>query len=89
MAKVNIRLVWNPESRKRDIIVDYQSDADAMSFEHEDDHKNFINKLIEGGLVKAQEAGVLILERDTESQVEWQSDDNSALNIGESNKNNN
>ena len=65
MPRVNIKLCWNPQTRRRDITIDYVSDADALPIEHETDHKAIINKLIEGGLVVANEIGAIKIERDS------------------------
>ncbi len=70
MAKVNITLVWNSETRKRDIVVDYTSDADALPMEHEADHKKLLDRLIEGGLLKVEEAGLLRVRREQEAGVD-------------------
>ncbi len=70
MAKVEITLVWNSETRKRDILVDYTSDAGALPMEHEADHKKLLDSLIEGGLLKAEEAGQLLLSRGNEGAVD-------------------
>ncbi len=75
MAKVKLSLVWNKKTRKRDIIVDYLSDGDALAMEHESDHKALINQLIEGGLLQAEEAGLVITQRETESRVDVSSED--------------
>ncbi|VAW72278.1 hypothetical protein MNBD_GAMMA12-1687 [hydrothermal vent metagenome] len=86
MAKVKLSLVWNKETRKRDIIVDYLSDGDALAMEHESDHKALINKLIEGGLLQAEEAGLVITQRETEKVVDVSSEDAVTQEVRESTK---
>jgi hypothetical protein len=63
MAEATIRLVVNPHSGKRDVIISYTSDEDAMPLEHEDEHRNLVDKLIEGGALKAAELGDIIVDR--------------------------
>jgi hypothetical protein len=64
MAEMTIRLVFDPSTGKRNIIVGLRSDEDAMPHEHEEQHRLLVNKLIEGGLVKAGEVGRIIVERE-------------------------
>ena len=40
------------------------SDADALPMEHEEEHRQLLEKLIEGGLIAASEAGRVRLERE-------------------------
>jgi hypothetical protein len=64
MAEMTIRLRTDPNTGKKDIIVDLRSDADALPHEHEQQHRALVQKLIEGGLVKAEELGQVIVERE-------------------------
>lgn len=64
MPELTIRLRCDPETGKKDIIISLRSDADALPHEHEQQHRNLVNKLIEGGLLKASEAGKVIVERE-------------------------
>lgn len=63
MPEMTIRLRINPETKKKDIIIEMRSDEDAMPHEHEQQHRALVDKLIEGGLIKAGEEGNLIVER--------------------------
>jgi hypothetical protein len=63
MAQMTIRLRIDPNTGKKDIIVSLRSDADALPHEHEEQHRALVEKLIEGGIVKASELGQLIIER--------------------------
>lgn len=69
MAEMTIRLRVNPETGKQDIVVSLRSDEDSMPHEHENQHQQLVEKLIEGGLVKAGEVGKLIVEREEEGQI--------------------
>jgi hypothetical protein len=66
MAEMTIRLVTDPQTGKKDILVDLRSDADSLPHEHEQLHRRLVERLIEGGLVKAGEVGQVIVEREEE-----------------------
>ncbi len=80
MAEMTIRLVTNPETGRKDILVDLRSDADALPHEHEQFHRQLVEQLIEGGTIKASEVGQVIIEREEESpQSEGDQRDEAAL----------
>ena len=66
MAEMTIQLKIDPVTGKKDIIIALSSDDDALPHEHEQQHKALVEKLIEGGLLKASEIGQIIVERDAE-----------------------
>jgi hypothetical protein len=68
MAELTIRLRCNPETGKKDIIISMRSDEDALPHEHEQQHKALVEKLIEGGLIKASEAGKIVVEREEDAK---------------------
>jgi hypothetical protein len=61
MASLVITLRVDPTTGKKDILVDYTSDADALPMEHEEEHRKIIAKLIAGGVVAAEEVGRVIV----------------------------
>ena len=63
MAKLVIRLDIDRVSQKKTIVVSYESDADALPVEHEEEHRRLVGKLIEGGLIAAEDAGKVRVER--------------------------
>ena len=63
MAEMTIRLRVNPETGKKDIIVALDSDDDSLPHEHEQLHRQLVEKLIHGGLIGAGEVGALVIER--------------------------
>ena len=63
MAEMTIRLRIDPNTGKKDILVSLHADADALPHEHEEQHRKLVEKLIEGGVVKAAELGQIIVER--------------------------
>jgi hypothetical protein len=50
MADVILRLRVDPATGKRELVIDYTSDADALPFEHEDAHRQLANQVVDGGL---------------------------------------
>jgi hypothetical protein len=67
MAEMTIRLRFDPATGKKDIIVSLRSDDDALPYEHEQQHAALVDKLIQGGLLKAAEAGKVVIEREEEA----------------------
>lgn len=64
MAEMTIRLRCDPATGKKNIIVTLHSDEDALPLEHEQQHRALVDKLINGGLLKVEEVGKLIVERE-------------------------
>lgn len=69
MAEMTIRLSTDPTTGKKNIIVSLSSDEDMMPHEHEDQHRNLVEKLIEGGVISASELGKVIVEREEEAKT--------------------
>ena len=67
MAEMTIRLQCDPATGKKDIVVTLRSDDDALPHEHEQQHRALVDRLVEGGLLKAGEVGKVIVERDEET----------------------
>ena len=68
MPELTIRLRCDPATGKKDIIVSLRSDEDALPHEHEQQHKALVDKLIQGGIVKASELGKVVVEREDEAR---------------------
>jgi hypothetical protein len=66
MAEMTIQLKIDPATGKKDIIIALRSDEDALPHEHEQQHKALVEKLIEGGVLKASEDGKIVVEREAE-----------------------
>ncbi|MFO0550726.1 MAG: hypothetical protein U0271_20195 [Polyangiaceae bacterium] len=64
MAEVEIRLVVDKSTGKKDVIITYVSDEDALPIEHEDAHRRIVDRLIEGGALKAADLGQIIISRE-------------------------
>ena len=67
MPEMTIRLLRDPQTGKQNIVVKLRSDEDALPHEHEQMHRALVDKLIEGGILKAGEEGNLIIEREEET----------------------
>jgi hypothetical protein len=70
MAEVTIQLVIDPQSGKKNVIIGYRSDEDALPAEHEEDHRRLVDQLIEGGALSAAELGKIIVERESDTGVQ-------------------
>lgn len=64
MPHVTIRLEVDPVTRKKTVILSYESDPGALPLEHEEEHRRIVDKLIEGGALKAHELGKIVVERE-------------------------
>ncbi len=69
MAEMTIRLQRDPETGKKEITVSLRSDEDALPQEHEQLHRALVDKLIEGGIVKAGEIGKITVQREAEEEA--------------------
>jgi hypothetical protein len=63
---MTIRLRCDPATGKKDIIISMRSDEDALPHEHEQQHRALVEKLINGGILKASELGQIVVEREEE-----------------------
>lgn len=70
MAEMTILLVCDPETGKKNILVKLASDAEALPLEHERLHKRLVDKLIEGGALKANEVGEVRIEREETAEAD-------------------
>lgn len=50
MAELVLRLRVDPATGRREVVVDYHSDSDALPIEHEDEHRRLAGQVVEGGL---------------------------------------
>lgn len=61
MADVTIRFRHNPRTGKRDLVISYESDQDALPHEHERDHRALVEQLI--GQKLGDDVGEITVER--------------------------
>jgi hypothetical protein len=66
MAEMTIRFIPDPVTGKKNIIVTLRSDADALPHEHEQQHRELVEKLIDKGLIDASEVGEIVVTREEE-----------------------
>ncbi len=68
MAELTIRLIPDPSTGKRNIVISMKSDEDALPHEHEQQHRALVDKLINGGILKAEEVGTITVTREEEAR---------------------
>jgi hypothetical protein len=66
VANVIIKLMRDGKTGKRTVVVSYESDADSLPMEHEEEHRRLVNQLIEKGLAKAGDT--IVVDRGQPSQ---------------------
>ena len=87
MGHVTIELKTDNTTGKKVIIINYESDSDALPMEHEDEHKRIVDKLIEGGAIKASEIGKIVINRGQEGvHIEEKREEKNGVQEGISNK---
>lgn len=69
MAEIQIRFRMNLKTGKKDILIDYEGDEDAMRHEHERDHKRIVQQLIGKGLIAEEEVGEVQVRREAPGQA--------------------
>jgi hypothetical protein len=60
MADVTIRFRHNPSTGKRELVINYESDDDALPHEHERDHRALVEKVLGRALTEEDN---LVIER--------------------------
>ncbi|HHO51745.1 MAG TPA: hypothetical protein ENK18_12935 [Deltaproteobacteria bacterium] len=66
MAEVTLRLRVDPQTRRKTVVVEYSSDADALPMEHEEDHRAIVDRLIEAGAITEADRDNVVIERSAE-----------------------
>jgi len=54
MAELVLRVRVDPATGRRELVIDYHSDADALPIEHEEEHRKLAEKVVEGGLAAVE-----------------------------------
>lgn len=72
MGEISIRFRMNLETGKKDIVIDFESDEDAMRHEHEKRHRQIIERLVGEGVLQAEEVGEVTVERAAPAQANEQ-----------------
>jgi hypothetical protein len=50
MAELVLRIRVDATTGKRELVIDYASDADALPMEHEEEHRRLAGRVVDGGL---------------------------------------
>jgi hypothetical protein len=72
MATLTLRLEIDSVTKKKNVLVKLDSDADALPMEHEEQHKKLVEALLAGGHVKPEELGTITVEREGQGPTESQ-----------------
>jgi hypothetical protein len=62
---VTLRLRHNPKTGKRDLLVEYESEDDALAHEHERDHRRFVEQLLGRSIDDLGPIGEIHLKRES------------------------
>ena len=63
MADIRIRFRFDVETGGKEIVVEYESDPDALPYEHEQRHREIVEMLVGKGVIGVQDAGAVRVER--------------------------
>lgn len=63
MSELMIKLVYNLKTGKKDVLIDFVSDVDALPIEHERDHKRLVESLLGKGVLTPDELGEVAVRR--------------------------
>ena len=63
MAEITLRLRYNLQTGKKDLLIDYHSDDDALPMEHEEDHRQLVADLLGRGVLSEDEVGEVVVRR--------------------------
>ena len=66
MASLTIRLEVDAVTKKKNVIIKYDSDSDSLPAEHEEQHRALVEALIRGGKLKAEDLGQVKILREGE-----------------------
>ncbi|VTS00048.1 hypothetical protein [Tuwongella immobilis] len=64
MAELTISLRRDPTTGKQDIHISLRSDEDALPHEHEEMHRQLVEKLVGQGVLNADDVGKVVVERE-------------------------
>lgn len=70
MAELILRLRVDPATGRKTVVVQYETDSDALPLEHEQEHKALVDKLIAAGALAEADRGNIVIERLTEKPAE-------------------
>lgn len=56
-AEIKIHLRFNVETGKKDIVIEYDSEDDALAWEHEQRHREIVEQLVGAGVLDPDDVG--------------------------------
>lgn len=68
MAEMTIRMIPDPKTGKKNIIISLHGDEDALPHEHEQAHRAIVDKLLGKAKIKATEIGQITIEREQDEK---------------------
>jgi len=69
MPELTIRLIPDPDTGKKNIIISLRGDEDALPHEHEQMHRKLVDKVLGASKLKASEIGQITIEREEDAGV--------------------
>ena len=69
MPEMTIRLIPDPATGKKNIIISLRGDEDALPHEHEQMHRAIVEKVLSGNRIKLEEIGAISVEREEDEKA--------------------
>jgi len=69
VGEIQIRFRMNMETGKKDILIEYDGDEDAMRHEHEREHRRIVETLVGKGVLREDEVGDVQVKRGNQEQT--------------------
>lgn len=67
MGEVTLRLEIDRATGRKNVLISYRSDDGELPMEHEQEHRALVDKLIQGGALKAAELGRVVVRREADA----------------------
>jgi hypothetical protein len=68
MPEMTIRLIPDPTTGKKNIIISLRGDEDALPHEHEQMHRKLVEKVLSGNRIQMEEIGQITVEREADEK---------------------
>jgi hypothetical protein len=78
MGEIRIHLRFNKETGKKDIVIKYDGEDDALPYEHEQRHREIVEELIGKGVLDAEDVGQIRVGQHQEESLPSASQQNQA-----------
>ncbi|MBH25656.1 MAG: hypothetical protein CMH57_14635 [Myxococcales bacterium] len=62
-AEIKVHLRYNLETGKKDIVIEYDSEDDALPYEHEQRHRQLVEELVGKGILDSDDVGNVLVGR--------------------------